>query len=54
MFGLGRHGGTRRTRGASGERHLLRNAALAGLGMLAFRWLRNRRHDGPTEPRDAW
>ena len=54
MFGFGRRTGSRRMHGTSGEGHLLRNAALAGLGMLAFRWFRNRRHADPTRPRNAW
>ena len=52
MFGFGNR--TARRSYGSGGNHLLRNAALAGLGMMAFRWLRNRRAARDTEPKDVW
>jgi hypothetical protein len=52
MFGFGNR--TARRSYGKGGNHMLRNAALAGLGMMAFRWLRNRRASKATEPKDAW
>lgn len=67
MFGLGNRTGSRRSDSTSGGNHMLRNAALAGLGMMAYRWLRNRqaapaqRDTGgqrttsqATTPKDVW
>jgi hypothetical protein len=46
MFGLGnRRSGARSGGGTFGSRNL-RNAAIAGLGMLAVRWWRNRQEAG--------
>lgn len=68
MFGFGNRTGSRRGYGSmGGGNHMLRNAALAGLGMMAYRWFRNRqastaqRNTGntqstahATEPQDVW
>ncbi len=68
MFGLGNRIGSRRGIGtAGGGSHMLRNAALAGLGMMAYRWFRNRQASTArrtttnppstaqaTEPKDVW
>lgn len=68
MFGFGNRTGSRRGFGnAGGGNHMLRNAALAGLGMMAYRWFRNRQAttaqrpvtEPPsttqaTEPKDVW
>jgi hypothetical protein len=40
MFGLGRN--KRQVRNETFSPHRLRNAAVAGLGMLAWKWWRNR------------
>ena len=42
MFGLGNGNATRRPVGNRGGTGMLRTAALAGLGMMAYRWFRNR------------
>lgn len=58
MFKLGKRsfgrGGKVRSGGFSGG--ALRRAAIAGLGMLAFRWWRNRRSGNPPATRSgqAW
>jgi hypothetical protein len=53
MFGFGRRNWTRQS--SRGSRILgpgrLRRAAIAGLGMLAYRWWRNRQAGGPAEAR---
>ena len=68
MFGFGNRIGSRRGFGGTGGgNHLLRNAALAGLGMMAYRWFRNRQASTShrattsaqsttqaTEPKDVW
>jgi uncharacterized membrane protein YebE (DUF533 family) len=70
MFGLGNRTGSRRSFGnTSGGNHMLRNAALAGLGMMAYRWFKNRQATTAagqrttsgqrttteaTEPKDVW
>jgi hypothetical protein len=46
MFGLGSNKRRMRNDTFSGGR--LRNAALAGLGMLAWKWWRNRQTTGST------
>jgi hypothetical protein len=33
-----------------GRNHMLRNAALAGLGMMAYRWFRNLRFSRESAP----
>lgn len=42
MFGLGNRNATRRPTGNRGANGMLRTAALAGLGMMAYRWFKNR------------
>jgi len=70
MFGFGNRTGSRRSYGRSGGgNHMLRNAALAGLGMMAYRWFKNRQAtttagqrspsgqrttSEATEPKDVW
>lgn len=67
MFGLGNRSSSRRNYSAGGGNHMLRNAALAGLGMMAYRWFRNRQTtsaqrdtasqrtaSGTTAPKDVW
>ncbi len=68
MFGFGNRTTSRSTFGNTGSRNgMLRTAALAGLGMMAYRWFRNRqattgeRTDRnyestarATEPKDVW
>ena len=69
MFGFGNRRGSRRGFGVTGGgNHMLRNAALAGLGMMAYRWFRNRQASTAhrtttgtpgtaqtaTEPKDVW
>jgi hypothetical protein len=54
MFGIGnrnRRVSSRRGGAFSGTN--LRNAAIAGLGMRAVRWWRNRQAAGPTPPAGA-
>lgn len=52
MFGFGNRTGSRRSFGnIGGGNHMLRNAALAGLGMMAYRWFRNRQASASTEHR---
>jgi len=46
MFGLGKN--RRRARNDTFAPNRLRNAALAGVGMLAWRWWRNRQETGRT------
>lgn len=70
MFGLGNLTGTRRSVGNRGGNGMLRTAALAGLGMMAYRWFKNRQAtpapagardtsgqfdtSEATEPKDVW
>lgn len=67
MFGLGNRTSSRRGYSAGGGNHMLRNAALAGLGMMAYRWFRNRKDTSApretaserttsqtTTPKDVW
>lgn len=67
MFGLGNRTSSRRSHSAAGGNHMLRNAALAGLGMMAYRWFRNRHATSAqretasqrttsqtTTPKDVW
>jgi uncharacterized membrane protein YebE (DUF533 family) len=42
MFGFGNVTGTRRPAGNRAGNSMLRTAALAGLGMMAYRWFKNR------------
>lgn len=46
MFGLGSN--KRRVRSDTFGSNRLRSAALAGIGMLAWRWWRNRQATGPA------
>jgi len=48
MFGLGNSTRGRRVRNDTFGGSRMRNAALAGLGMLAWKWWRNRQSAGPT------
>jgi hypothetical protein len=66
MFGIG-NSNRRRARNGTFSPGRLRNAALAGVGMLAWRWWRNRQASGrpatnperpfsetPTSPADTY
>jgi hypothetical protein len=46
MFGFGNRNRGRRVRNDTFGGNNLRNAALAGVGMLAWRWWRNRQGSG--------
>ena len=48
MFGLGNRNQGRRVRNDTFGGSRMRNAALAGVGMLAWRWWRNRQSSQPT------
>jgi hypothetical protein len=48
MFGFGNRNRGRRVRNDTFSGSRLRNAALAGVGMLAWRWWRNRQN--PSQP----
>jgi hypothetical protein len=51
MFGFGNRRQVRRNTSGS---HKMRNAAVAGLGMLAWKWWRNRQQSGqPTSKSHA-
>ena len=59
MFGIGNRRWNRANSRSSGvfAPTRLRRAAIAGLGMLAYRWWRNRhvaRADGPRTPVGNW
>jgi hypothetical protein len=48
MFGFGNRNTRGRVRNDTFGGSRMRNAALAGVGMLAWRWWRNRQASGPT------
>jgi hypothetical protein len=48
MFGFGNKGNKRRVRNDTFGPSRLRNAAIAGVGMLAWRWWRNRQETSRT------
>jgi uncharacterized membrane protein YebE (DUF533 family) len=48
MFGLGNRNRGRRVRNDTFSGSRLRNAALAGVGMLAWRWWKNRNANQPS------
>ena len=54
MFGIGnRNRQVTPRRGGAFSGSNLRNAAIAGLGMLAVRWWRNRQSSNPGQPAAA-
>jgi hypothetical protein len=54
MFGIGNRGSSRAGRGGVFSGGALRRAAIAGLGMLALRWWRNRQAGTPPTTGGSW
>jgi hypothetical protein len=52
MFGLGNRNRTRRVRNDTFGGSSMRNAAIAGVGMLAWRWWKNRQANQPSHYRN--
>jgi len=53
MFGFGNSNRGRRVRNDTFGGSRMRNAALAGVGMLAWRWWKNRQSTGSTTSRQS-
>lgn len=54
MFGIGNRSSSRASRGGVFSGGSLRRAAIAGLGMLALRWWRNRQAGTPPASGENW